>query len=175
MNRLIMFLVAIAVTAPTLSAQTTQIPTLQVCNIGKAFGTAQVYLSRRQDISNAGTIDITASDIGCDPQSTNPYPTGNISMRFSLSDTSISDMRVTLIEQMSSVGKHTPTTYMNGRCSANGGTIPCHFWLMLVDNKWNSIDSPADVLSILVVDRNGNRLAYGTGPIKSGDIVVQTF
>jgi hypothetical protein len=46
---------------------------------------------------------------------------------------------------------------------------------MLVDNKWNAIDSPADVLSVLVVDKAGNRLAYGTGPVSSGDITVQTF
>ena len=175
MFRVISALAVIAALAPSVFAQTTQIPTLQVCNIGKAFGTAQVHLSRRQDINNAGTIDIIASDIGCDPQSSSPYPIGTISMRFSLSDTSISDLRVTLIEQMSSVGKHTPTTYMNGRCLANGGTVPCHFWLMLVDNKLNPIDTPADVLSVLVVDKAGNRLAYGTGPIRTGDITVQTF
>jgi hypothetical protein len=176
MKRTFMVLAALIITSPTLFAQIAQIPTLQVCNVGKAFGTAQVFLSRRTDINHAGTIDITVTDVGCDPQSTNPYPTGNITMRFSLSDvTTISDLRVTLIEQMTSVGKHTPTTYMNGRCTANGGTVPCHFWLMLADNRLNTIDTPADVLSVLVVDKAGNRLAYGTGPIKTGDITVQTF
>jgi hypothetical protein len=126
MKKLVLALGILALAAP-LFAQTTQIPTLQVCNVGKAFGNAQVYLSRRVEVNKTGTIDITASDVGCDPQSSNPYPYGTISMRFSLSDTNISDIRVTLIEQMSSVGKHTPTTFLNGRCLANGGTIPCHF------------------------------------------------
>lgn len=176
MKRTFLVLVAVFVAAP-LFAQIAQIPTLQVCNVGKAEGTAQVFLSRRVDINHAGTIDITAADVGCDPQSSNPYPTGSISMRFSLSDvTTISDLRVTLIEQMTSVGKHTPTTYMNGRCTANGGTVPCHFWLMLVDNhNPGTPDTPPDVLSVLVVDKAGNRLAYGTGPIKTGEITVQTF
>jgi hypothetical protein len=173
MKRLI--LAALVLGALQLDAQTVQIPTLQVCNHGQAHGNAQVYLSRRDDLATTGTIDITLSDVGCDPQSSSPYPTGTISMRFSLTESSISDMRVTLIEQMTTVGKHTPTTYLNGRCSANSGTVPCHFWLMLADNKVSSIDSPADVLSVLVVDKSGNRLAYGTGGIKSGDIVVQSF
>ncbi len=173
MKRLIPALFVLA--APILTAQTVQIPTLQVCNAGQANGTAQVYLSRRDDLNSAGTIDITVTNVGCDPQSSSPYPTGTITMRFSLSENSISDMQVTLIEQMTTIGKHTPTTYMNGRCTANGGTVPCHFWLMLADNKVLSIDSPPDVVGVLVVDKAGNRLAYGTGPIKTGDISVIQF
>ena len=173
MKRLI--LAAAVLVAPMLAAQTVMIPTLQVCNVGKASGSAQVYLSRRDDLTTNGTIDITVADVSCDSQSSNPYPTGNISMRFSLSDTTISDMQATLIEQMTTVGKHTTTTFMNGRCMANGGTVPCHSWLMLANNKWSPIDTPADVVSVLVVDRLGNYLAYGTGPIKTGDISVTQF
>lgn len=110
MKRLI--LAALVLGAFHLDAQSVQIPTLQVCNHGQAHGSAQVYLSRRDDLSTTGTIDITLADVGCDPQSPSPYPTGNISMRFSLTESSISDMRVTLIEQMTTVGKHTPTTYL---------------------------------------------------------------
>lgn len=170
-----LFLAALVLVAPMLAAQTIMIPTLQVCNIGKASGTAQIYLSRRDDLPNAGTIDITMDNVGCDSQSSTPYPHGTISMRFSMSDTTISDMQVTLIEQMTTFGKHTTTMMMNGRCTANGGTIPCHFWLLLSNNKWSAIDSPADVASVLVVNSMGSYLAYGTGPIKSGDISVTQF
>lgn len=173
MKRLI--LAAAVLVAPMLAAQTVMVPTLQVCNVGKASGSAQVYLSRRDDLPNNGTIDITVTDVSCDSQSSNPYPTGSITMRFSMSDTTISDMQATLIEQMTTVGKHTTTTFMNGRCTANSGTVPCHFWLLLANNKWTSLDTPADVVSVLVVDRLGNYLAYGTGPIKSGDISVTQF
>ncbi|HEX7150255.1 MAG TPA: hypothetical protein VF618_02120 [Thermoanaerobaculia bacterium] len=48
-------------------------------------------------------------------------------------------------------------------------------WLMFADNTVLSIDSPADVVSVLVVDRFGNRLAYGTGPIRTGDISITPF
>jgi hypothetical protein len=174
MKRLI--LAALVIGAFSVEAQSVQIPTLQVCNAGKASGNAQLFLSRRDDLSTSGTIDINIADVGCDPQSSSPYPTtGTITMRFSLTETSISDMHVTLIEQMTTVGKHTPTTYMNGRCTANSGTVPCHFWLMLADNKVTSLDTPADVVGVLVVDRFGNRLAYGTGGIKTGDIVVTSY
>lgn len=173
MKRLI--LAAALLVAPMLAAQPVSIPTLQVCNAGKVNGVANLYLSRRDDINTAGTIDITVSDVTCDPQSSSPYPTGTITMRFSLTESTISDMQVTLVEQMTTVGKHTPTTYMNGRCTANGGTVPCHFWLMFVDNKVLSVDTPPDVVGVLVVDRLGNRLAYGTGPIKTGDISITPF
>ncbi len=173
MKRLIPSLLFLIV--PLLEAQPVMVPTLQVCNFGRASGTGQVFLSRRQDINSAGTIDITVGDVRCEPQSSSPYPTGSISMRFSLSESLISDMRSTLIEQMTTFGKHTTTTIMNGRCTANSGTIPCHFWLLLSNNKWNSVDSPMDVISVLVVDKNGNKLTYGTGPLISGSLDVWEF
>ena len=173
MKRLI--LAALVLATPVLDAQPVMVPTLQVCNFGKANGTGNVFLSRRDDINSAGTIDITIADVGCDPQSTSPYPTGTITARFSLSDSTISDMQSTLIEQMTTYGKHTPTTILNGRCTANGGTVPSHFWLLVADNKVTSIDTPPDVISILVVDKMGNRLTHGTGPLKSGDISVTQF
>ncbi|HVE72184.1 MAG TPA: hypothetical protein VNI54_12515 [Thermoanaerobaculia bacterium] len=173
MKRLI--LMALVLGTAALEAQPVMVPTLQVCNFGNASGTANVYLSRRDDFNTAGTIDITVADVGCDPNSSSPYPTGTISMRFHLSESSISDLQSTLIEQMTTFGKHTTTTIMNGRCTANGGTVPCHFWLMLVNNKVSSLDTPADVVSVLVVDKNGIRLTYGTGPVKTGDISVTEY
>ena len=155
--------------------QIVQIPTVQSCNFGNAQGSANVYLSKRQDVSSAGTIDITVADVGCDPITGDGHPTGTISMRFSLSDSSISDMRVTLIEQMTTVGKHTTTTYLSGRCTADGGTIPCHFWLTLADNRIPSLPGTPDVVGVLVLDKKGNTLTYGTGPEKSGDISVTQY
>lgn len=159
----------------TVLGQIVQIPTVQSCNIGKAQGSANVFLSKRQDVNNAGTIDITVADVGCDPFNGDGHPTGTISMRFSLSDSTISDMQVTLIEQMTTVGKHTTTTYLSGRCTANGGTIPCHFWLTLADNRIPSLPGTPDVVGVLVLDKKGNTLTYGTGPVKSGDVSVTQF
>lgn len=166
----------VLVSLPTITlAQIVQIPTVQPCNIGKASGSANVFLSKRQDVNHAGTIDITAADVGCDPVSGDGHPTGTISMRFSLSDSTIADMQVTLIEQMTTVGKHTPTTYLSGRCTANGGTIPCHFWLTLTDNRIPALPGTPDIVGVLVLDKKGNTLTYGTGPVKSGDVTVTQF
>ena len=175
MKRIVTALAAAGFVCTAALAQQVQIPTVQACNIGKAQGSANVYLSKRDDISTAGTIDITVSDVGCDPVSGDGHPTGHITMRFSLTDSTISDMEVTLIEQMTVVGKHTPTTYMNGRCTANGGTIPCHFWLTLTDNKAANLAGTADVVGVLVLDKKGNTLTYGTGPVKFGDVSVTQF
>lgn len=156
-------------------AQQVQIPTVQACNIGNAEGTANVYLAKRDDINTAGTIDITVSDVGCDTVTGDGHPSGQIFMRFSLTESTISDLEVTLIEQMTTVGKHTTTTYLSGRCKANGGTVPCHFWLTLADNKYANLAGTPDVVGVLVLDKKGNTLTYGTGPVKTGDISVTQY
>lgn len=173
MKHILTALVLVLVCSAAL-AQQVQIPTVQPCTIGKTSGSAHVFLSKRQDVNNAGTIDITLADVGCDPFNGDGHPTGTITMRFSLSDSSIADMQVTLIEQMTTVGKHTPTTYLSGRCTANGG-IPCHFWLMLSDNRIPQIPGTADVVGVLVLDKKGNPLTYGTGPVRTGDITVTAW
>jgi hypothetical protein len=155
--------------AATALAQQPQIPTLQVCNGTKASGRATVHLTARQDALRAGDFSLSI-DAGCDPAG-NGFPGGSISMTFNLSDSSIADLRVTAIEQLTTTGKHTPTMFLNGRCMANGGTIPCHIWLMVSDNRPGNGGTP-DVISVLVVDKAGKRITYGTGPTSSGGIDV---
>ena len=163
-------LVGVIVIAATVSAQQPQIPTLQVCNGTKASGGARVHLTARKDALNSGDFELKI-EAGCDPAG-NGYPSGSISMDFSLSDSSVKNLRVTSIEQMTTTGKHTPAMYLNGRCLANDGAVPCHVWLMIADNRpVNSTGTP-DVIGVLVVDKTGKRITYGTGPIVSGDIAV---
>jgi hypothetical protein len=83
----------------------------------------------------------------------------------------------TLIEQVTSTGKHTPTVYINGRCTAQAaaGAAPipgCRFWIMFADNKVPTAPQTPDVVSFLVFDGAGKRIAYGTGPLVEGDIKV---
>ncbi len=165
---------ALVLVSPAAFAQIVQIPTVQSCNMGQADGTAQVFLSKRKDINSTGHMDITLTDVGCDTVSGDGHPTGTITMRFSLTESSINDMQVTLIEQMTTVGKHTPTTYLSGRCVADGG-VPCHFWLTLTDNRVPTLAGTADTVGVLVLDKKGNTLTYGTGPVRTGDVVVQSF
>ena len=152
-------------------AQNPQIPTLQVCNGTKATGDASVHLTARDDAATTGNFTLSIN-AGCDPAG-NGFPSGTITMTFSLSDSSVTDLKVTSIEQLTTTGKHTPTMYLNGRCMANGGAIPCHIWLMVADNRpaVNTTGTP-DVISVLVVDKTGKRITYGTGPTRSGDITV---
>lgn len=156
-------------------AQQVQIPTVQACNIGNASGVASVYLSKRDDINTTGKMDITVTGVGCDSVSGDGFPAGTITMRFSLTESSISDMQTTLIEQMTTVGKHTTTTYLNGRCTANAGTIPCHFWLTLTDNRPANVVGTPDIVGVLILDKKGTWLTYGTGPVNSGDISVTQY
>jgi hypothetical protein len=159
-------------------AQTPQIPTLQVCNGTKANGIATIVLSARKDAVHSGKFEIRTDGLGCDPVKGDGFPGGSLSMTFDLSDGSIADMKATTIEQMTTTGKHTPTMYLNGRCTAHApgalsAGIPCHYWVILADNKPATATSGTpDVVGFLVVDKQGKRLNYGTGPVREGDIDV---
>ncbi|SRR5260370_23950991 len=93
-------------------AQIPEIPTLQVCNGTTANGTGLVQLTARKDIANNGTFEVRLQ-VGCDPNS--GFPTGGVSANFSLSDSSIKDMRSLSIDQLTTTGKHTPTMHRERR------------------------------------------------------------
>jgi hypothetical protein len=89
-----------------------------------------------------------------------------------MSDSTIQGaLAATAFEQVTSTGRHTPTLYANGRCKAEG-VSGCRFWLMLVDNKKADQKGTPDVVSFLVLNGMGQRVAYGTGPVADGDILV---
>lgn len=53
----------------------------------------------------------------------------------------------------------------------------CRYWIMVADNKEgdHAAVSPletADVVSVLVMNGRGRRIAHGTGPVVSGDVSV---
>jgi hypothetical protein len=61
---------------------------------------------------------------------------------------------------------------MNGRCYTEN-VKGCRFWMMLTDNRRDQDpEGTPDVASFLVFDGNGQRVAYGTGPVVDGDIVI---
>ncbi len=153
-----------------------QIPTLQVCNQTKMAAKAYVKIESRTDAIHSGTFAVYIDfddPLRCDPSGSG-YPIGD----FPILDIDMSDSMVigplhaVTIEQLTSTGKHTPTAYMNGRCKAenlNG----CRFWMMLVDNRRDlDPEGTPDVVSFLVFDGNGQRVAYGTGPVVDGDVVI---
>lgn len=169
----IFFILAVG-TLSSLWAQQPQIPTLQVCNPTKVTGLAMVKIDSRKDTSNDGTFKVAIDSnnpIVCDVKG---YPAGSLKIKdIRLTDSAITgDITVTSIEQVTTTGKHTPTVYLNGRCKAKG-LKGGRFWMMLVDNKKKSGNVTPDIIGFLVLDKTGKRMAYGTGPVVEGNIIVQ--
>ena len=161
--------------APLQAQQQPQIPTLQVCNQTVVTGGGLVKIVSRADVGHSGTFKVEV-EIKCD-QSGSGYPGGVVKITsLSMSDSIVQgQINSTLIEQVTSTGKHTPTAYINGRCTAQaptGAIQGCRYWIMFADNKVPSAQQTADVVSFLVFDGTGKRIAYGTGPVVDGDIKV---
>ena len=152
-------------------AQQPQIPTLQVCNETKVKGKALVKIASRSDAVHKGTFTILI-DLKCDPAGAG-YPVGTLEIGdLSMSDSIVQGViSAVTFQQLTSAGKHSPTVYLNGRCKVENAK-GCRFWLMIADNKRADQKGTADVVSFLVLNGVGRRVAYGTGPVVKGDIIV---
>jgi hypothetical protein len=168
-----------------LTAQQPQIPTLQVCNLNanmivQSNPAATVTILSRKDPGHTGSFTVTTK-LGCDA---NGYPAGSLTIsNISMTDSTVQGtITATSFEQLTSTGKDTPTAYLNGRCTAQtaaGGpqVSGCRYWIMFADNaKPPTTVPPAqtapDIISFLVFDKTGKRVAYGTGPVVKGNIDV---
>jgi hypothetical protein len=159
-----------------------QIPDLHISTRSEAKGRALVkILPSRQDMIHTGRFSITELAVAVDPANlANPYPTGNVVIDVDLSDSFKGTIQSTTIEQLSSWGKHSPTAVLTGHCDfkprrGQKDETPKHgwFWLLLADNSSKEQkEGTPDVVSFLAFDAQGNRVAYGTGPVVDGDIVV---
>lgn len=159
-----------------LTAQQPQIPTLEVCNRTLVTGKATVEILKRKDAIHPGTFTVSINPekpLSCDPGGSG-YPGGEMVIQdINMSDSSVQgDIIITLIEQITTTGKHTPTVYLNGRCKVKGSERykGCRFWMMMADNKGPREKGTPDIIGFLVFDGEGRRIAYGTGPVKEGDI-----
>jgi hypothetical protein len=174
-----------AICAPSLRAQQPQIPTLQVCNLSgnmtvQSNPPAKVTILSRKDATHTGSFTVTVR-VTCDA---NGYPAGTLTItNLSMTDSTIQGtITATTFEQLTSTGKDTPTAYLSGRCTAQAVTgapqvSGCRYWIMFADNaKPTSTVPPSqmtpDIISFLVFDKAGKRVAYGTGPVVTGNIDV---
>ncbi|HWT01955.1 MAG TPA: hypothetical protein VN256_17030 [Pyrinomonadaceae bacterium] len=165
------FLFTLPAASVSVSAQQPQIPTLQVCNRTRAQGQGLVRINSRDDAVTTGSFQVTIN-LRCNPQET-PYPVGEFRLlAISMSDSSVQGNLIsTTVEQVTTTGKHTPTVFLNGRCQAQN--VPgCRFWAMLADNKPVGAGTP-DIVSFLIFNGSGERVAYGTGPVVQGNIEVE--
>ena len=159
----------------TANAQQPQIPTLQVCNQTSVQGTGTVTIHARQDATHTGSFTVKVS-VTCDPNS--GYPIGSLTISgISMNDSFIEGTIVaTTFEQLTSTGRVTPTSYLNGRCSVDSatGAVPgCRYWIMFAhNNPASTAQGTPDIVSFLVFNKAGQRVAYGTGPVVIGSISV---
>jgi hypothetical protein len=164
-----------AIIAKPSLAQQIQIPTLQVCNATKLSANAFVIVDSRAGGSFTGFFHLRGK-LYCDPASGAVYPSGALGLfNVNMSDSAIlGDIEFTTFDQVTSGGKHTPTMWVSGQCKA-ANVRGCHYWLMAVDNvPGQPIGKTFDVVSFLVLDENGQRVAYGTGNVVDGDLNVSS-
>ncbi len=149
----------------------TSIPAFHVSNKSKAQGEGVVYITSRDDAATAGTFKIGIS-VTFDP-GVNDYPTGSLKISTNMSDSFNATFDATSIELVNSYGKHNPTIYLTGRCKTGTTGAPkgLRYWIMIADNSSNGAGTP-DVVGFAIHDNTGSRVSYGTGPLKSGNIVV---
>jgi hypothetical protein len=165
-------------TVATVNAQQPQIPTLQVCNVPTVVqGAGTVTIVARQGPGLSGSFTVQVS-LQCDLNT--GYPIGSLTISgISMTDSAIQGTVVaTTFEQLTSTGRVTPTAFLNGRCSADSpaGAAPiqgCRYWIMFANNNGATpAAGTADVVGFLIMNKAGQRVAYGTGPVVHGHINV---
>ena len=161
-------------------SMTATIPSFHVSSWSKAKGDGEIFIANRKDTAHSGTFKVSlgpGGGIHFDP-ATDLYPTGTVTITVDLTDDSFNGtFTSTNLELMNSYGKYDPTIFVTGQCKAEGGPVAqlpqgCKFWLMIANNKKPNDPQTADVVGFIVDDRKGNRIAYGTGPVRSGDFDV---
>lgn len=152
------------------------IPAFHVSDISKADGSGDVFIASRKDAVASGVFQIKLAVHYTPPA--DEYPVGNLSIHADLSDSARGTFVATSIELINSYGKHNPTLYMTGRCKMDPAAgvqqaRGLRYWLMVANNKQaQDPRGTPDVVGFAVHDNTGARIAYGTGPLRAGDIAV---
>lgn len=148
------------------------IPSFHVSTKSQVKGKAEVHIRSRQDIASSGIFTIKIG-VSFDP-ATDAYPVGSFQLKADLSDGLKATFASTSVELINSYGKHNPTVYLTGRCKVDVETrrVGLRYWLMLADNMQEGSEGTPDIVGFAIHDNKGTRIAYGTGPIRRGDIVV---
>ena len=155
-----------------------QIPANLIANKTLGKGKATIKIPSRSDSTHSGAFNVSIN-VHFDPV-VDPYPAGTVKITIDLSDSFCGVLTSTMLFHLSSTGKHTPTMYLSGRCTLTSTTPrplthKCQFWLSVANNKRTRDLINSYIVSFLVVDKSGTRVAYGTGPIIQGTVHVQAF
>ena len=151
-----------------------QIPNLHTSNNTEVniMKGALVSIKGRHDSSHAGEFFIEGY-LKFDA-TTDQYPSAHLTMKIDLSDSAKGTVLIDSVEQLDSLGRDTPTAYATGRCviDTDYKTAGCRYWCLFANNKNSREKETPDTISFLIFDRNGKRVAYGTGPVVKGDIAI---
>ncbi|HWP45795.1 MAG TPA: hypothetical protein VNM22_01415 [Candidatus Limnocylindrales bacterium] len=166
----VLTLMVLLSTYRSIPAQSLPIPQIQPCKNQLVQGKAIGSIASRKDENHSGEFTVTI-EVKCHQGQIQNFPYHLEIDAYTLNDTQVRHrIAVDRFDQLTSLGKAvTPTVFLTGTCTVDQEEIPgCRFWLMLVDNKEES-----DMISFLIVDGAGKRIAYGTGSLKAGDIGIQ--
>jgi hypothetical protein len=153
------------------------VPDLHVSSRTTVKGKGTVKIISRKDAAHSGEVYIEVDVIYAPP---NNYPVlTNLFMKIDLSESLKCSVTGKTVEQISTEGKHTPTVYFTGRCnidpmeSTSLPTKACRYWLLIASNKKaGATQGTPDIVSFLIYNCDGTRIAYGTGPLVDGDIDI---
>ncbi len=148
-------------------AQAQFLPNPQLCNATQVEGSANGEVAERGSFS-------LALDVTCDPEEADiAFPQGTLSLDIDLNDPHFrGTLNATLIEGVRTIGRNSPTVYLSGRCEVRG-VVGCRFWLSVADNDHLDEGDSPDVVSFLVLDANGNEIAYLAAPVRASSLSVQ--
>lgn len=151
---------------------TLSIPAFHVSSASKVKGKGEVFIASRKSGGATGVFDI-AIDVHFDPGA-DEYPMGSLVIGVNLSDGINGSFRASTIELMNSHGKANPTVFLTGRCASEPASREhkgLRYWLMIASNRSRNPqerESTPDIVGFAIHDRNGARVAYGTGPLRAG-------
>ncbi|MBI3218424.1 MAG: hypothetical protein HYZ44_02835 [Bacteroidetes bacterium] len=149
----------------------TTIPAFHVSGKSQAEGTGKIFISTRKDAVSSGIFEFNVF-AQFNPAS-NDYPTGTLKLKIDLSDSAKGTFSSTSIELINSHGKHNPTIFFTGqgkmKTDSKKQPVGLRYWFFIADN--GNGETPR-VAGFAIHDRNGDRIAYGTGPFISGNVRV---
>jgi hypothetical protein len=150
-------------------AQQLSVPQVIACSKQYVGGKMTGSMPNRKDTSHTGEFEVTV-DVRCENGTTS---VNNLEIHpANLTDTVLKGTVYTnQVDQLTSLGKAAaPTVFLSGPCkSQDVDIVGCQLWLMLVDN--GTSETP-DIVSFIVVDGMGKRVAYGTGLVTTGDVRI---
>jgi hypothetical protein len=172
-------IIAVTVLGGTLNwakAQQLPVPQVKICHEQSVDGKMKGSMPSRKDASHTGDFEVTV-DARCQQGIVN---VNNLEINATnLTDTAVKGtIYARELAQLTSIGKAaTPTVFISAPCKSSvpADAPGCRLWIMFVDNgSFNDNNNPnPDLVSFIVVDDNGRRLAYGTGAVTLGDIHIR--